>query len=352
MENVIIAAISFLAVLVPLVIVHELGHFVTAKLAGVVVQEFGFGYPPRLFAVKWKGTEYSINILPLGGFVKLLGEEDPGEPGSLASKGVKTRLAILASGSAMNAIFPIALFSIAFMMPGPVPEGPVKIVQVMSGSPAEKAGLRAEDVILSINGEAIIALPDVGRAIQKSLGTELEMALSRNSEQYSTRMTPRSNPPPGEGATGIVISNLIIKSYPVWEAVPLGFKATFQMVGQIKSGLVRMVAGEQGERLNLTGPIGIAQLSGEVAKRDPLAPLGLAAFLSINLAILNMLPIPALDGGRSLFVIIEGLRGGKRVPPEREGLVHLIGFAFLMALILIISANDLMRIYRGENLLP
>ncbi|MBM2827081.1 MAG: rane-associated zinc metalloprotease, partial [Dehalococcoidia bacterium] len=273
--------------------------------------------------------------------------------GSLASKGIITRLGILSAGSAMNAIFPILLFSVAFMMPGPVPDGPVRIVQVLPGSPSETAGLRPDDVVLAINGVTIEDIKDVGRNIQASMNTELEMQLSRDGERYTTRMVPRSNPPPGEGATGIVITNLVIKSYPVWEAVPKGFSTSFEMLGQIKSGMVRLFTGEEREGLQLTGPIGIAQLTGEVAQQGGLPGLlGIAAFLSINLAVLNMLPIPALDGGRCLFVLIEGLRGGKRVPPEREGLVHLVGFAFLMALILIISANDLRRILSGESLLP
>lgn len=367
MDSFFIAIAAFLPVLILLVIVHELGHFVTAKMSGIVVQEFGFGYPPKLFSRRWKGTDYSINLLPLGGFVKLLGEEDPAEKGSLAGKGIPTRLLVLSAGSAMNALLPIVLFSAVYMIPKQAPAGPVEIMQVLPDSPAEKAGFRPGDRIVQMNDRAIQNIGDVGLNIQLNLGSEMTIALqrrgddptlSRTPERVVTRVTPRWNPPAGQGATGIVIgmiedeTRFVERSYPIWKAIPLGVRHTTDMLTIFKNGITGLFASEKKDTFQVTGPIGIARMTGEVAQQGIPTLLEWTALLSVNLAILNMLPIPMLDGGRVFFILLEAVRGGKRIPPEREGIVHLAGFILLMLMIIIVSYYDILKIIQGESLFP
>ncbi len=347
--------LPFFGVLLVLVIVHELGHFITAKLAGVTVEEFGFGYPPRIFAVKYKGTDYSLNLLPLGGFVKLVGEEDPSETGSLASRSPLTRLIILGAGPFMNALLPIVLLTASFMLPKDTVTGQVVIQAVAPESPAAGAGLQEGDMVLRINDRAIESIRDVGYNIQLNLGSELEMTLKRGSETKEVRVTPRWSPPAGQGATGIAIAmpdpKVVNQSLSPFEAFGTAVQRSFDMLSLFKNGIYAAIAGRSsGSAPAVTGPIGIAQATGEIAQAGVPSLLEWMALLSINLAILNALPIPMLDGGRMFFVLLEWVRRGRRVRPEREGLVHMVGFVVLMGLIAIISFFDVLRLIRGESL--
>lgn len=349
------ALLTFVVILVGLVLVHEIGHFVTAKLAGVRVQEFGVGYPPRIFAVRLGETEYSLNLLPLGGFVKMLGEEDPSEKDSLASKSIPVRMLILSAGSAMNALLPFLLFSLSLMVPQDTATGPVVVNQVAPNSPAAMAGIKPGDTILRINDRRIQNTRDLSYSIQLNLGSEVTMLLKRDRfTQETVKVVPRWNPPQGQGATGIAVSMTSVyrttQAYPVWEAVPLGLRGTLDTLTLTKNEIIGWFV--RGITPQVAGPIGIAQMTGEVAKVGIGSLLEFAGLLSINLAVLNILPFPMLDGGRLAFVLLEGLRGGKRVSPEREGLVHLIGFALILTMVVIVSYYDILRIVRGESLFP
>jgi len=342
-------------ILVGLVLVHEIGHFITAKLSGVRVQEFGIGYPPRIFAVRLGETEYSLNLLPLGGFVRMLGEEDPAEKNSLASKSIPVRVMILSAGSAMNALLPIVLFSLSYMVPQQTVSGPVVVKQVAPNSPAAMAGIRPGDAILRINDRHIQNTRDLSYNIQLNLGSEITMQLKRDRfTQETIKVIPRWNPPQGQGPTGIEVSMTSMyrttQAYPAWEAVPLGLRSTFDTLTLTKNEIIGWFV--RGITPQVAGPIGIAQMTGEVAKVGVGSLLEFAGLLSINLAILNILPFPMLDGGRLAFVVLEGLRGGKRISPEREGLVHLIGFALILTLVVVVSYYDILRIVRGESLFP
>ena len=187
------SVVPFVAIIVVLVVVHELGHFITAKLAGVGVQEFGLGYPPRLWAKKLGDTEYSINALPLGGFVRMVGEEDPSDPRSLASRPRPVRLVVLSAGSFMNFIFAIALFAGGLMIPREVPAGRAVIQEVMPGSPAEQAGLQQGDIIWKINNREVRNVPEAGNAIRLHLGETITM---------HGQAPGRVPGPAGEGALG------------------------------------------------------------------------------------------------------------------------------------------------------
>jgi regulator of sigma E protease len=353
--TVFITILVFIAILGLLIFVHELGHYVTARMAGVKVVEFGIGYPPRVFAIKRGETEYSLNFLPLGGFCKLLGEEDPGEPRSLASKRPVTRIIVLGAGSMMNALLPIVLLTIAFMIPRQVVVGDVVIQNVAPDSPAEETGIEIGDIVLGVSGETIRNIGDLIYSTHLNLGQETTLELmTETGETRVVTLVPRLDPPEGEGPMGIglILENTyeISESDPFWEAVPKSITTlgeTFELLrNEVRSWFARGAAPQVG------GPVAIFQLTGEASEAGPSYLLQFAAFLSLNLAIINLFPLPALDGGRIVFVLIEIARRGKRVSPRTEGLVHLIGFALLISFMIGITYVDIARVFRGESLVP
>lgn len=355
LETITITIVSFIGILILLVFAHEFGHFITAKLARVKVEEFGIGFPPRIISFKRGETTYSLNAIPLGGFTKMLGEEDPTLPGSLASKSIPIRFLVLSAGSLMNILLPILLLSISFMIPHDMVLEKVQVKEVASGSPAQIAGIEPGDTILAINDHTIRNRGDVGYFIQLNLGSEINIRLQRGElGQQEVSLKPRWNPPKGQGATGIAIigvdSTIIRESYPIWEAVPSSIIHCWQILVLFRNEVVGWFISETPPQL--TGPIGIAELTGEMAKAGLSPLLEFAALISINLAIINLLPFPGLDGGRLIFVTLEWVRRGKRISPKREGLVHLIGFVLLLLLIMVISYYDIANIIQGESVLP
>jgi regulator of sigma E protease len=283
------------------------------------------------------------------------GEEDPAAPGSLASKSRRTRIFILASGALLNALLPFVLFSIAYMVPHQVVTGNITIQAVAANSPAEKAGLQAGDVFLAVNGKTIGDVTDLSRYTQLNLGKEIPIQVrTAAGEEKTVQVTPRWKPPAGEGAMGVSIQveNLTVtrKSEPFWRAIPLGVKETFQTFVLFKNAILSMFVGAS--QVQMTGPVGIAQLTGEAAQAGFSILLEFAAFLSLNLAVINILPLPALDGGRIAFVVLEWLRRGKRVSPRTEGIIHTIGFMLLIGLALAVTYQDIIRIIQGGSVLP
>lgn len=354
--DVLISILTFLAIIIVLILAHEIGHLVAAKSTGITVEEFGLFYPPRLASVKWRGTLYSINAIPLGGFCKMAGEEDPEAPGSLASKNTPVKLLTLSAGSLMNFLVPILLFSIAYMIPhNEITEGSVKILEVSEGSPAALAGILPGDTVISVDGKDILSSIDVSRYIQMNLGTDMEMTvLHENGTTETVSVVPRWKPPEEEGSVGILPSteNAVIDevSYPFWKAIPKGFNSCFETFVLFKNGIIGMIIGAV--PFQVAGPVGIAAVTGEIARAGMSPLLEFAAFLSINLAIVNLFPLPALDGGRIAFVLLQWVRRGKRISPKKEGLVHVIGFILLMIFFLAITFQDILRIIRGDSLLP
>jgi len=342
--------LAFLLVLGIVVLSHEAGHFFTAKAFGVRVNEFGVGYPPRLFAVKRGDTEYSVNLLPLGGFVKLAGEEDPKVPGSLASKSHVKRITVLASGALVNALLPLVLFSVALAIPHDVATGRIEVIEVSPDSPAEAAGIEPGDVILKLDGRELINNVELGRIIILNLGEETPMeVLKPDGTVVTVSVTPRWDPPEGQGAVGVRTQTADVAiervSEPVFRAVGLGVREAGETMVLFKNSILSLIFGADAQ---FSGPVGIAQMTGEVAKAGISPLLEFTAFLSLNLAILNLLPIPALDGGRIAFVVVEWARRGKRIDPQTEGKIHFIGFVILIALILLVTAQDILRIISGE----
>ena len=469
MIQVLQSVLPFVAILVALVVFHELGHYLTAKAFGIKVLEAGIGFPPRAFGFTWRGTLYSINWLPLGGFVRLLGEEDPEDPQSLAAQKAWKRLIVLGAVSSMNFLLPIALFAIAFMISRDVSLGLTQITSVVQSAPASQAeplvvpdgldaeeliGLQEGDIITHVNGKEVRNPSEVGREIRLNLGEVITMTVRRTLADGDTtvldyRVESRWSAPDikytvvdgdtvssvasdlgvpfgavqaaadidvtldegqelvvtnrdgetityvvqkddfvvlvaqrlgvtradvraaaglpdpnaltageelslGQGPTGITISIwnpafIESESFPIWTAVAKGTAEYLDVLVLFRNEILSWIKG--GQSPQFTGPVGIAQATGEVIDDNGwLALLELAALLSFNLGIINILPLPMLDGGRMAFVVLEVIRRGRRIAPEKEAIVHLVGLVLILAMAAFITVIDIQRLIGGESL--
>lgn len=346
----------FLVVLSILVLVHEAGHYFVAKRAGIFVEEFGFGLPPRVFGKKIGETIYSLNLLPFGGFVRLHGESD-GEQvtdpkRSFMGKSKKARVAVVLAGVFMNFVLAIVAFAITYSILGiPRNSENVRVVDVSAGSPAETVGLKTDDVIRIVNGTDVKSNDDFISIIGENKGDEIVIGYERKEiEGLSVvRVTPRTEHPENEGALGVVISTSETFFPPIWKrpfyGVYYGFKDAFYWAGMISSGMKDLVFDlARGKASNeIAGPVGIYALTSQAASFGILTLINFMGVLSVNLAVLNVLPFPALDGGRLLFIVIESIFG-KRVLPKVEAIIHTAGMVILLALILVITANDINKL--------
>jgi regulator of sigma E protease len=339
--------LAFLPILSLMMFVHELGHFITARLSGITVQEFGFGLPPRLWGFERKGVIYSINWIPFGAFVKMAGEEDPSTPGSFASKSRLTRIGVLAAGSAMNFLLAIVAFSLVYIVGVPrlSADGPVRLSAIAADSPAAAAGLQSHDVVVAFDGQPV-NLQQFRDLTQQHVDEPIRLDVRRGNDSFQTVLTPRSNPPEGQGALGVVLeSNDVARLDPI-HAVGLGTLQSVRAVGLTFMVPVLLIQGAiTPSEARPIGLVGMAQLTSQTV--DYAVDTGfwypifiLTGLFSSGLALANMLPIPALDGGRLFFVILEWLRG-RRIPPEREAAYHMVGIMLLLALMVLISVNDL-----------
>ena len=478
--------LPFVGMIVVLIVVHELGHFITAKIAGIKVLEFGLGYPPKLWGIKRGETEYTINAVPLGGFVRLLGEEDPDDPRSLAAQPRWVRLVVLASGAGMNVVLAIFLFSLALMIPREVDVSRARISEVVPESPAAEARLAPGDVIFAVNGRDVESVSELGYSIRLHLGQTIDLRIkpatvsgreiedpdgdgfvevpvrarwsagaytftsaiaqgasisasdvppfdlpvtatrgfddvgglainsdAANEEHFeyclknSSTLTITERALGGttaaahnagspiehkvaQGPTGIRIGPAYTQtrsltdkeladiaddlsecdkdnpprtvavpfsesqSDPPWVALPEGARKSFESLILGRNELISRIRGGVGGSggFQVTGPVGIAQLTGEVVDEAGWKSLvDFAALISMNLAILNILPLPMLDGGRIVFVLIEIARRGRRIAPQREAIVHLVGLVALLTFAVVITFFDVARIWRGEGII-
>ena len=348
------AGLIFIVILVGLIVAHEFAHFVTAKLFGVYVHEFGIGFPPRIWGKRIGETEYTLNWLPLGGFVRLMGEEDASDPRALAAQPRWQRFIVLVSGAAVNLVLPVLLFAIAFTIPHEEAIGRAVVSEVTAGAPADEAGVQPGDVIYAIGGRDAKNVTAAGRLVRLHMGHEIDLQVKRGEEFLTIPVEPRWAPPEGEGPTGITIAAQYpfteTVSQPPWESLPNGLRATLDTLILARNEIVGWVKGSGGPQLS--GPVGIAQTTGEVARAGGIPPLfELAALLSINLGVLNLLPLPMLDGGRIAFLLLEVLRGGRRIAPEKEALVHLVGFVLFVVLAVVVTFADISRIASGGTVL-
>ncbi|MCW5875631.1 MAG: site-2 protease family protein [Anaerolineales bacterium] len=343
--------ILFIIALVSLIVVHELGHLLAAKFSGIKVKEFGIGLPPRVIKLfKWGETDFTLNALPLGGFVLPEGENDPNVPGGLSAAPPWKRIFVLIAGPAMNILAAILLYFIIFMQIGSPDLNTVQIMDTSPGSPAEMAGLRAGDVVLSVNGEEIHSSEALQNIIYANLGQEVELTYLRDGQSHTIRLTPR-NPAPADGAIGIAMGHPSGPAHPV-EALSLGG----QMVGQQANALARLpgrllsgnASEEEGRLIGYKGMYDIytAVRAADTAPESTLPPgvntMSFFASISISLGFLNLLPLPALDGGRILFTLPE-LLFRRRIPPIYENAVNFVGFALLLMLLVYINIQDFLN---------
>ncbi|MBC8281869.1 MAG: site-2 protease family protein [Chloroflexi bacterium] len=441
MQTVLIAVGSLVPLLILLVVIHEFGHFATARAMGVKVLEFGVGFPPRAFGfytgntpvlidsstryvgftgfenlqrglkVKVSSAEdaqgnlvarvielskklakgeeppedaeerpgeedllkhegkirsiadgsmvladmmYSVNWAPIGGFVRLAGEANPNVPRSLAGKGPGTRFLVLIAGPLMNAILPLLIFTVVLMIPQEVAIGQLVIDSVSEDSAAAVAQVQPEDRIIQANGQDIENRLDFTREINLNVGSVMGMLVERDNQELLLQVRPRFDTDSGRWLVGVIprLENVEIvkRSDPIWEAIPNSFVKTWEMLVLVKQSLGGAFG--EGSSPEFSGTIGIAQVTGEITQDGGLIGwLGVGILLSLNLAILNVLPIPMLDGGRLFFVGLEWVRRGKKIPPKKEGMVHLVGFALLMGGILLVSVNDVSRLIDGRSFL-
>lgn len=370
-----ITIITFIIILSALVFVHELGHFWTARKAGVKVDEFGIGIPPRIIGIrktntpgkKWElvsakeeaekttHTIYSLNWLPIGGFVKIKGEngEDEG-PDSFVSKSAGKRSFILSAGVIMNVLFTIVLLSAVFLIGFPttinensdlsrIRDPHLQIVSVIESSPAHEAGMQPGETIRAIDNTPITTVDEIQKYISDHKSQTINVTLEHEGQERTLTVTPYQIPDQQIYGFGIGLVEVGTIRFPLHIAVWKGIQGTynltaeiFRVLGQIFADLYAHGKVEQ----QLAGPVGIAVLTGEVVDLGFVHVLQFAALLSINLAIINILPFPALDGGRILFVIIEKFRG-RAVSRKIENVIHTVGFFILIGLIILVTISDI-----------
>ncbi len=370
----VVTILVFLLILTILVLIHEAGHFFVAKKLGIKVEEFGFGLPPRAFGIKKGETTYSINFLPIGGFVKLYGEDEAGagnvelkiESGNLKVEDAKRafftrpvwqRALVVVAGVVMNFLLAVLILTYFFGISGvQTPGDKVFITEIVKDSPAQRSGLRVGDQIISINGAKITSPSQLVSTTKQHLGEKLKLTiLQKNKMEEDIEVTPRKIYPFSQGPIGVGISSdVITKRYPLYQAPFVGLVQALNYSWLILSGLggvvYQLVIHAQVPK-GVAGPLGIAQLTGQFVAIGPLAVLSFVSLLSLNLAILNILPIPALDGGRLFFILIEGVTG-RKVSTKFESYAHAIGMALLLALIAIITLSDIIRFISGQPVLP
>jgi len=331
-----------------LIVVHELGHFVVAKAVGIQVDEFSIGFGPKLLSVKSQRdqTRYSFRLLPLGGYVKMAGmEPNDDHINGFNKKPLKDRFAVISAGSLTNFLVAIVLFIIVFSLIGiPTPSNANIIGDIIPGSPAAQAGLKTGDRIIKVNDVNTPRWNDIANKIHKSGEQKVRLVIERGGHTYTYYVTPQFDPK-------LQISQIGIRQGITWErqgffqAVRLGLDRAFGFSKLILVGILGMITGTVPPS-EIAGPVGITQMIGDAARGGLGYLLSFTAILGINLALVNLLPIPALDGSRLMFLCIEGVRG-KPIDPEKENFIHLIGFALLMVLFLLITYNDLVRILAG-----
>ncbi|MDD2211440.1 MAG: RIP metalloprotease RseP [Clostridia bacterium] len=334
-----------------IIFVHEFGHFILAKLSGIRVEEFSLGMGPQVVGHKKGETLYSLRALPLGGFCKMTGEmmvddDAPPDPRNFNEKSLWARMAVVVSGSLMNFLLGAMIFALMFSVIG-VPKDYANFVgDVLPGSAAEIVGIQANDEILSINGKPLKSWSEITGIIHHSTEEKLEVELKRNQQIFKVTVIPQYDPERQVGLIGIVPRDPLWERMGLFAGIGKGFTQTYELTVGMLQQLGLLISGQVSAD-GVTGPVGIIQLIGESARFGWVNVAYLTALISINLGLINLLPIPALDGGRLFFLLIEAVRGGKKVKPEKENLIHFLGFALLMALMLFITYKDILRLFTG-----
>ncbi|MFH0873560.1 MAG: RIP metalloprotease RseP [Candidatus Komeilibacteria bacterium] len=358
-----VAVITFIIVLGLLVFVHELGHFMAARRFGIKVEEFGFGFPPRLWGYRRGETIYSLNWIPLGGFVKIHGEqgEDKTASDSFSSKVAWKRIVVLSAGVLMNFIFAWALYAVGFTVGLPqtlsdedaqqlkLSQTPVIISQIMEPSPAATAGLKIGDQISAVETVTINSIAEAQEALGLRQDRPTILHIKRGTTTLDITVRPEILATSDHPIIGVGLSRIGFVHYNVLEALWRGLQATVSMIIAIVVALAWLLknlftTGSVGA--DVAGPIGVAVMTNQVVNLGWAYVVTFAAALSINLGIINILPLPALDGGRIIFVLLEKIKGNP-VSEKVEGLIHNVGFGLLLLLMVVVTYHDIVR-YGGQ----
>ncbi len=370
--------ILFLLILGVIVFFHELGHFLMAKLYGVKVDEFGLGFPPKAWGIKKGETEYTLNWVPLGGFVKIVGEdgESKNDPRSFSSRSIGQRFQILAAGVAMNFFLAFLIFSAVFMLGFPqditgeklspvqidkqnsqnsavayvknvgrARDIKVQISYIVEKSPADKAELKVGDAIAKIGGKEVRSVEDAQSYINENLEKPTVLNITRGKESFTKEIIPRKDHPENEGPMGVTLIQTAIVSYSPLEAIKRGYKYTVELTVFIIlafAGVLWSLIATGKSAVEISGPVGIAAMTQQAAALGFMTVLNFTALISVNLAIINALPFPALDGGRLLFLIVEKIKGSP-LNQEWEAKANNFGFMLLMFLMAVVTFKDLMK---------
>jgi len=351
--------LAFIAVIGVIIFVHELGHFLAAKSVGIRVEAFSLGYPPKMVSRRRGETVYSIGWIPLGGYVKMSGMIDEslhggpsitGAPWEFASKRAWQKLWVISAGVLMNLLLGVVLYTGVAAVKG-IPEAGTEPVvgELTAGWPAAEAGMLPGDRILAIDGEAKIAWEEILRRIQPRAGSETTLVYERGGERLEARLTPRSAPGvEGAGEVGKIGigPEIVFRAGSIPEVLASGLVGTAAIVALVAENVWSLVTLQVSVR-DLGGPILIAKLSGESARRGIAHLLSFIAFISINIGCFNLLPVPALDGGHALILIGEAVT--RRTMPVRARMaVQQAGMLMLLALVVVIVFNDAQRVFGFE----
>ncbi len=350
--------ITALLVLAVIILVHEWGHFIACRSAGIEVQEFSIGFGPKLLSYKGRAdqsdeelagkTEYSLRLFPIGGFVRMAGSEpdDLDNPAGFNQASPWQRIKVLAAGPLMNFVLAIVIFIFAFTVIGiPQPVNVPELGEVVPGKPAAKAGLQPGDRVISIDGQKVSTWDEMVGIIQKTpAGKTLELVINREGQPQTVTVKPEYNKSTKTSVLGVT-ATLSYEKMGLWEGIKLGFINTYTTTILMLQGLVQLITGAVSAD-SLAGPVGITRMIGEAAQGGLIYLLNFTALLSINLGVINLLPFPALDGSRIVFTGLELVRG-RPIEAERENFIHLIGFVVLLGLIILITFNDILNIAKG-----
>ena len=349
-ENTGLRIIEFILALGFMMFVHEFGHYIVSRIFRIPVEEFGFGLPPRLVKLfTWHGTEFTLNWIPLGAFVRPKGEGDPTIPDGMAASSPWKRLGILLAGPSMNLLVGMLLFSLIFTRMGTPDTTSVQIIGVTAGSPAETSGMQVNDLIRAVNGNPITSTDQAISVVKAHTGEEITLTLERNGNLIDITTTPRSKPPEGEGALGILLGNPVVKTSWI-STIPSAANMVGEQVNAILTLpgklIAKSITPEEGRVVSIKG---IYDIYAQVRTRDlaepnndPTRGMNTAWFLatiSVGLGIANLLPIPAVDGGRILFLLPEFILR-KRIPQQFENTVNGLGLLLLLVLMVVLTIND------------
>jgi regulator of sigma E protease len=355
-----ITIIVFILILGLLVFVHEFGHFYAAKKAGMDVEEFGIGFPPKMYSKKYKGTEYSLNLIPLGGFVKIKGEDEEieGDEDSFSNKPIWRRLSVIVAGVTMNALTGWFLLSALFLFGAPVEITPdidekyikeknIVIAEVIQDSPAAIAGLLAGDKILKVENNFLDNIESFQLAMEASKDEETEITYKRGETESVVSITPKiiENIQPDRAIIGIAPTEIGIVKFPIHKAIVAGAQSGYnysKRILEVLGNIFKDVWNRQPVAQSVGGPVAVAVITGDMLDMGFSHLIIFIAVLSLNFAVINIMPFPALDGGRLIFLIAEKIRG----KPSRqviEAWFHRVGFLLLMLLMIVVTYRDIAR---------